>query len=280
MTNKPLIGFMQGRLIDAPDNEDLDWFPFRSWEKEFELANKLNLSTIELVLDRGLNKKNPIWSLRERIKIKRLLNKYNLENYSCCINFIIDHPLFEEDIYTSTLEAINYLDEIDVKYVILPFFQESTLENEFVVDSLKKISKEVEKKGIQLLVESDLGSNELSKLLSTPPLRKVGVVYDIGNATFNRNCIIEDWNILKDRIRHVHIKDKDSQGKNIFLGEGLVNFKEFFDILQRNEYKGKLVFETSRGAEALKTAKRNLNFINRFLKNFDSTNTNGKEIYG
>jgi len=30
-----LLGIMQGRLTNAPEGEDLDWFPFESWKDEF-----------------------------------------------------------------------------------------------------------------------------------------------------------------------------------------------------------------------------------------------------
>ena len=44
---------MQGRLAEAPNNSDLDWFPDENWNEEFGLAKELGFGSIELVLDRG-----------------------------------------------------------------------------------------------------------------------------------------------------------------------------------------------------------------------------------
>ena len=31
---------MQGRLAEAPNNDDLDWFPDENWKEEFDLAKR------------------------------------------------------------------------------------------------------------------------------------------------------------------------------------------------------------------------------------------------
>ena len=44
---------MQGRLAEAPNNDDLDWFPAENWKEKFDLAKKVGFGSIELVFDRG-----------------------------------------------------------------------------------------------------------------------------------------------------------------------------------------------------------------------------------
>ena len=71
------LGIMQGRLIDPPNGDDLDWFPYNNWEDEFSIAQSLSLSSIELIVDRDMNNNNPLWSQVGRTRIKELYKKYS-----------------------------------------------------------------------------------------------------------------------------------------------------------------------------------------------------------
>ena len=53
------IGFMQGRLSPMIRNK-LQAFPFAYWQKEFEIANSLNIKLMEWTIDNFQFEKNPI----------------------------------------------------------------------------------------------------------------------------------------------------------------------------------------------------------------------------
>ena len=73
---------------------------------------------------------------------------------------------------------------------------------------------------------------------------------------------------LKKEIKHIHIKDKNKNLENVILGNGKVNFLKFFKLLKKIKYKGNLTVECTRGNNHLKTAKKNIVFINNYLKNW------------
>ena len=57
----------------------------------------------------------------------------------------------------------------------------------------------------------------------------VGLVYDLGNASFSGYDLLKDLIILKDHIKLIHIKDKNNKGVNVSLGKGIVDFSKFKD---------------------------------------------------
>jgi len=63
----------------------------------------------------------------------------------------------------------------------------------------------------------------------------------------------------------VHLKDKTSDGENVFLGTGLVNFKKVFQALNSINYDGPYVFETVRGSDPVNTARFNVRFAKFFI---------------
>ena len=57
------LGFMQGRLSPSKKNK-IQFFPEKSWKKEFFLANKIGLKHMEWTLDYKNLYKNPIFKMR------------------------------------------------------------------------------------------------------------------------------------------------------------------------------------------------------------------------
>ena len=74
----------------------------------------------------------------------------------------------------------------------------------------------------------------------------------------------------KQRIAHIHIKDKNKDNQNVLLGTGVVNFKKIFESLAYIEYDGSYTLETERGHDPVRTALYNLEFVNFFYKEASS----------
>ncbi len=91
------------------------------------------------------------------------------------------------------------------------------------------------------------------------------IAYDTGNRAWagfnNRNDILT----FNEKISHVHIKDKNESGANVFLGTGLVDFHEVASALKFIGYDGTMTFESVRGRDPVKTAKHNIEFIKFFI---------------
>jgi len=262
-----LLGIMQGRLTNAPKGEDLDWFPFNSWRSEFSLARDLNFSNVEFVIDRKKSKKNPIWSQSGRELIIDAFNVNNITPLACCFNFVIDYPVVDKENIDDCVKAIKHSSFVGFRYAIIPLFEASDAENcniANLVNSLNTLISAAKNCDMQLLLETNLSGRKTLNLISQLE-GEVGVVYDIGNATQCGHDIEDDLHVLSTLIKHIHIKDKDSNGENVGLGFGNVLFEKFFKKLKEINYKGSYTLETSRGFDAIERARSNMRFVDRFL---------------
>tara|TARA_B100001113_G_C21118300_1_gene626309 strand:- start:909 stop:1706 length:798 start_codon:yes stop_codon:yes gene_type:complete len=259
------IGIMQGRLLSSPNKDDLDWFPFDYWHKEFEIARSLDFQTVEIVLDRAKSKNNPIWSPSERKKIKKTFKSNKLIPYSSCINFLIDYSIRDETIFNITNLAINYLQEIGIQKIILPLFKKSSLDIVDNQNAIKRLINTHQDSDYDLLIETDLSADHLLEILNKNAIDRNGIVYDIGNTSYLDHDIENDLNLLKENIKHIHIKDKNKYGKNVLLGEGVCDFDFFFSHPTIKTYNEFLVLETLRGDNPVETTLKNLEYIKNYL---------------
>lgn len=262
------LGIMQGRLIDPPHRDDLDWFPFDNWENEFSIAQNLSFKSIELVVDRKMKKNNPIWDQTSRDRIKQLYDQYELKPIACCVNFVIDNSISDYVIANRVKDIIKYVSELDFNYIIIPLFGLSDLEfdrDNNINNNISLLANYANDKNVKLLIETNLSGDDTLNFLSKVKNKEVGVVYDIGNATGCGHNIEHDLNVLYGVISHVHIKDKNYSGENVPLGDGVVNFSSFFDRLGKIKYEGAFTLETSRGVNATFTAANNLNYLKEYF---------------
>jgi L-ribulose-5-phosphate 3-epimerase len=266
------IGIMQGRLIDPPSGDNLDWFPFDNWEQEFSIAQSLSLNSIELVIDRKMSSNNPLWTQVGRDKINRLFKRYRFKPIACCVNFIIDNSICDEIVFNRVKEVIKYLSELNFKFVVMPLFGLSELKthkNNNFKHNINYLADYAKINKIYFLIETNCSGQETLNFLLNLNNKNIGVVYDIGNATLNGQNIENDFKILSSLISHIHIKDKNLAGDNVLLGDGIVDFSSFFKILKINKYVGSYTLETSRGDNALAMATRNINFLKDYFFNYD-----------
>lgn len=153
--NSPLLGMMQGRLVDAPDNRDLDWFPVDNWVDEFKIAKQLGLDTIELVIDRAQNNKNPLQSLDGRKNLCMAFLDNGLKPYSCCLNFIIDNSIEDKTPFELCAGYIVGLGELGVRFAILPLFGKSCIKKPQTILNIEKLNLIAFKYGVQILIETN-----------------------------------------------------------------------------------------------------------------------------
>lgn len=259
------FGIMQGRLSKAPDSKDLDWFPLDNWHQEFKLARELGFDTIEIVLDKAKNPDNPVWSNSGRMELFNQFKQYELIPYSACLNFIINYSLSNTEIFKQTCLAIENLNTIGIKYIILPLFGESDLSQKGIHDNLLSLYQKNIANNYELLLETNLPARNLMEILENIGIEGIGLVYDIGNASYLRQDISRDLFLLQKHIKHIHIKDKDSKGNNVLLGTGLCDFESFFQHPTIMEYNKIFTFETIAGEDPIRAASSNLNFISRYL---------------
>jgi len=267
-TNNGLrFGIVQGRLIQSPPGE-LQWFPQEYWESEFFLAAALGIDFVEIIAERQHNQHNPVWSDQGVKKIKSLVKRNSLSLHAFCNDYIIDNTLpGNREVLEQNLKLIERGSLLGCQKYILPLFERSELTienaNEYI-EPLRVIAGKAHQFNITVCLETVLNGSELCKVLQLINHPAVAVVYDTGNRVAFGHDLPGDIRLLGDRIRHVHIKDKNTENENVILGTGLVNFKRVFDALADIKYIGPYTFETQRGKDPLRTATYNINLIKYF----------------
>ena len=257
-----MYGVVQGRLSKSPDNQ-LQWFPQDCWQDEFYKCKALTLDFVELLDERSYNSNNPIWSSFGRESIKKVASETNRVIYSSCTDNSIDNSLL---LRTTLDHVFNYIEVskyLGCEIAILPLMEESSITpNNF--DSYVSIIRELcNSTSLIICLESLLDHKTLGRFIDEVDVNNLKCVFDTGNRSVSKN-LSEEMLFLGDRIGHVHLKDKNKKGENVYLGTGRVNFHEVFESLQRVNYKGHFVFESVRGIDPVKTMKYNITFSNFF----------------
>jgi sugar phosphate isomerase/epimerase len=167
------------------------------------------------------------------------------------------------------VKLLGQLKQLGASRLVLPFLEEASLKEnrESFLNArayLEKLVPIAEECGIELMLENDLPTTMLRELVSTTA-GKIGVCYDTGNRTWFGFTPGEEILELGPLVRHVHIKDKAADGKNVMLGTGAVDFASVFSALRKIEYDGPLILETSRGDEDVQAGRENIAFVRGFL---------------
>jgi len=262
-------GIVQGRLIKPPGNE-LQWFPQKEWEKEFELASQVRLNYIELIAERQHNPHNPLWDDYGIEKIKKLADQNKLYLHSFCNDFIIDHCLIESTkVIDQTLKLILKGKKLGLEKLILPLFEKSKMSRNNYKDyrgALTEVGDAALENNISICLETVLNGKQLLEIMKDLNHSNIYCVFDTGNRIAFGHNIYSDIILLGDYIKHIHIKDKNEKDENVLLGTGKVNFQMVFRSLAEINYDGPYTFETYRGRDPIETARYNLLFT-KFFEN-------------
>lgn len=263
-------GIVQGRLTVS---KELQRFPQENWQQEFIAAKNLKLNFIEWLTEREYNESNPIWSDSGRKLIKEISATHNLQIYSVCSNYVINHSLFKDEdksVFKHVKSLCEASHKIDCKVLVLPLLEKSNLTketSELLKKPLFEIANIANDLDMVVSIESLMKSDELKVFLEDLNCSNIKVVFDTGNRALISDNLNNEIISLKNYINHIHIKDKDIYENNVLLGTGMVNFKDIFITLQSINYKGPIVFETNRGNDPIRTAKHNIDICNFFYYN-------------
>ena len=118
--------------------------------------------------------------------------------------------------------------------------------SQFIFD----IAKFAEKFNIKIALESIESPEILINLLRKVKLKNIGVVYDTGNRALLSESYLEDINILREYIIHIHIKDirkplgneaimTDAAGKTTFEVLPSSRYNEVVKRLDSGRWKSK-----------------------------------------
>ena len=98
--------------------------------------------------------------------------------------------------------------------------------------------------------------------------KNYAINYDLGNSASLSYDLEDEFNTYGKFIKNIHIKDRIKNGKTVRLGYGNVNFKKFFKLIKKINYKGPLILQTARSikkGDDYNELETNLKFVKKML---------------
>jgi len=252
----PLIGVLEGRLTPSR-GRGIQFFPDDAWEKEFEDAKKIGLSSIELLIrPKGL-REHPLMTPEGRARLSELVQSTGITIPSV-------HGYFQpEERYATDLEdAVKATSKIGAKVVLVSFFHEKKLSPES--DATWKRAHELlgpaaaaaKDMGVQLGIEAELPAATLVEFMQQALAPEAfGVYYDLGNQFACGFPVADEIRQLREKIVGVHVKDRlpntdpAVESRTVPLGEGCADFKNAFAALKEIDYSRPLIIQGARGED-------------------------------
>lgn len=256
----PSVGFMQGRLSPVR-NQRIQSFPWRHWEEEFYIAGKLGFTKIEWTIDSERFLENPILTSPGIKKILQLSNRHGVTIPSVTCDYFMENPFWENEgqvIRENLVSILNGMQEIKARILVIPLIDNSSIRernlSEEVVNFFKTVERDLAIRGLKIAFESDFDPESLLAFISKFDSKYFGINYDIGNsASFGYNPV-EEFSAYGSQIINIHVKDRILGGTTVPLGEGAVNFKSIFKLINKFGYKGNLIMQTARADEGMHEA--------------------------
>lgn len=264
---------MQGRLSPKVNNK-IQAFPKKYWKAEFSKARKLGLKSIEWTLDYNNLYKNPIFSNKGQITIKKLSKKYSVKINSLTGDCFMQKPFWKKKnnkkLIDDLKKIINCCKKIGIKFIVVPLVDNGSISNKKdrynLIKSCKEIMRYLRNSKLKLIFESDFPPKKLKIFINKFDHNYFGINYDLGNSAALNYDIDDEFRLYGKYISNIHIKDRVKNGKTIRLGQGNANFLKFFKNLRKIRYKKNLILQSARSKtnEHMREIKINLNYLKQF----------------
>jgi L-ribulose-5-phosphate 3-epimerase len=264
------LGVMQGRL--SPSNK-IQEFPHKYWQNEFNLASRLGIKYIEWVLDRKYFNSNPFFYKKKKIKI--LSRKYNVKIFSLTNDYFMELPFWknkkkEFKIYLDLKKIIYHASLLNIKFIVIPLLDNSSIKSKTIENKVIKFFNFFEeylmKCNVNILFESDYKPKKLLNFIKNFNNKYFGINYDTGNSAFLGHNMNAEFKFYGKFIKSIHIKDKLLKGKSVRLGNGAVDFKKFFLLLKKNQYRAPIILQTARSKNKyISEIKENIKYLKKYF---------------
>ncbi len=260
-------GVMQGRLLPK-FKEQYQAHPISKWEKEFDLAENLNLDSIEFIFDYHLYSYNPL--IQNINYLKDFVDKKKVKVKSICADFFMQAPIHlankeELNIYGNILEnLINNLNYLGGNTIVIPFVDNSSIKTEdhkeLIIKFLNEFSRVCTENKIKLAIESDLEPIKLIKFIDLFNNENITINYDAGNSASLGYELEREMNLYKGRISNIHIKDRAFRGGPVLLGDGNADLKSLKRYIEDSNYSGLIIFQAYRDKEGIEIFKKQFDY--------------------
>jgi hexulose-6-phosphate isomerase len=233
------IGVLQGRL-SKPVNNKMQEFPRLTWKQEFNDIEKIGMSGIEWLITPNDNLSNPFFTQ------KKLPNNI----LSVCVDTMVHKDFFKKNFLEKNLiPVLDRMSELKLNKVVIPLLEESSVTDESkryeFLNNIIPIS--VNYPHINFCFEFECEKEIVMDVVSK--LDNFFITYDTGNFTSFYKEGIRHKELIShfgNKIKNVHIKDRNYQGQTKPLGEGDTNFTLIFEILRNINYTENVILQLAR----------------------------------
>lgn len=262
--NNLSIGIMQGRILPKFIDR-LQVFPINTWREEFSVAKDIGFQHVEL-----------LWDGEQDIKNAKGLTCFmsetpHLHTPSICVDSICSCTSLQA-MLNEIIDVIDTFKENTPSILVIPLLGEATINTthklkEFIDEvNTHNIKNLLQTYNVKLALELDMHPSKIIEAMESTDLEFIGICLDSGNLWHYSATPIQDIRTLSKKIIHVHIKDRDLSGDNVLLGDGIVDFRTFFEVLKDIEYSGLMTLETKYFKNPLDEAKKNFKYISKIVQ--------------
>ncbi len=243
---------MQGRLVNSPYKK-IQCFPARDWKKELKIANENDLCLIEWTVNLVNLKKNPIFFKKRLNEIIYFKKRYNCKINSLTCDYFMEKPFFKaksfekKKIIFNLKKIIQHSELLNIKYVVMPLVDKSSIKNIEEEIKVVKLFKEIIKKfsKINILFETDYDPKKIIDFMKNFKSKRIGINYDIGNSS-SLGYDFDEEKKYYHFIKNVHIKDRKFKGDTVRLGYGSADLEKILRYFKKKKYRGNFILQTAR----------------------------------
>jgi len=267
------IGIMQGRL-SAPVGGRIQAFPVDTWRDELALALEAGLDCIEWVYEADTEPANPMRNESGIAEIRQLAQEAGVAVWSICADYYMSERLVSRDGVPESKNVDHLRRLLDraallgVKYVVLPFVDESALKSSRELEGLLTVLESTAPgTQIELHLETDLDAVSLTEFLKRVSHPLVRANYDIGNSASLGHHPGEELPLIGPWLGSVHVKDRILGGGTGPLGTGSADFPTCFRLISHAAFRGPYILQAARDDRLteVELAEHNRDFVRAHL---------------
>ena len=264
------IGLLQGRIL-PPNYSEYQIFPVSNWQEEIDLIINSGFDYVEGLYDEKVNFLTMFNTLKSSndSKTKKTKNLIKSICLDALTNLSIEN-ICEFDKHFENVKRISRV--LELQTLVLPFLSSKSIYDLDYALRAIHIAKEAGltsqnyKKKVRIALEFNLTSEVIMRAFELANIENMGVCVDLGNIKSLGLNPEEEIAKLRERVFHIHVKDRNILGSNVMLGLGGVDFTKCFECLKTINYEGLVTLETCYSNDAIDGANKNLKFISNIMK--------------
>jgi L-ribulose-5-phosphate 3-epimerase len=234
-----IFGILQGRL-SKPINNQMQEFPLTTWEQEFKIIESIGLSGIEWLITSKDNLTNPFFT-QDNLP-KNIL--------SVCVDTMVDEKFYTKEFLSHNLiPVLNRMTDLKINKVVIPLLEKSSITDIVIRKNFLNniIPVSLIYPNINFCFEFECEKEIVMEFISK--MDNFFITYDTGNFTsfYKENINHKDLiSYFGNKIKNIHIKDRNYKGETKLFGLGNTDFISIFDMIKNINYTENIILQLSR----------------------------------